>query len=222
MRGFALVIALAILAGCTSEQGPPHPDGVTLVFGEGDPGAFDPSAALDDLAGADVQLREDQQAIIDTIAAHPQRFLAGGPTTAVLNEAELVFLGAGRIYELAGWMVDAVEGGDTGWRPRAAWTLERAGLHTKALRYAEIAVEEHPDDAEAWFVLGYILGQADDADEDTLRRVGEAFEEAIDLDPDFAGPGNVRAPELRRQVREINASLRLREPSTPPPHPNTQ
>lgn len=217
----AVLAAPLALAGC-ERVAPPLPDGNTVTFSEGGLAEFDPSAALTPLRDAALQLREDQDAVIASIAEHPEAFLAGAPPTEVLNEAELVFFGAGRLFELAGWYADAVERGQTELRPRVAWAYERVGLHNEALEQARLAVDERPNDAQAWFVLGFVLGQAESADDVLLTTIRDAFAKAIELDPRFVGPSGVTANDLRQQVMEIDRALVGVATPRPNPHQSGQ
>lgn len=206
---FVVLCAALGAAGCERVE-PPFPDGITVDFRTADPSSTqlaDPGAALAPLLAPPAPLREDQEEVIATIAANPEGFLRVRPPTEVLNEAELVFFAAGRLFELAAWYADAVERGVVDLRARSAWAYERAGLHSEALRQARTCVDERPEDAECWFVLGFVLGQSTESNDAALREIRDAFAKAVELDPEFSGPSNVSAAELRRQVRDIDARL---------------
>lgn len=203
-----LIALLAALACAACDTDPPAPatTGTYVAFSQGT--TMPPLVFEDRTRPPSVdELREDQRAALDRIAENPQAFLAGGPPTAVLNEAELVFFAAGRLFELMGYYDDAVSSGDTRFRARLAWTLERSGLHSRALRESATAVEERPEDAEAWFVRGFILGQADEATVPLLREIRDCYARSIELDPAFVGPSDVDAAALRTQIAEIDAAL---------------
>ena len=202
----AAVAALALVAGC-EQRLPPMPPGVSVDFRADEPTAFDPSAALQPLLAPPPELASEQARLLAEIRQSPDRFLRVRPPTAVLNEAELVFFAAGHTLELMTFYAEAVDRGVVDLRPRLAWLLERGGLHDAALAAAETAVRERPEDAEAHFVLGFVLGQSDTAGPELLRRIGIEYARATELEPDFVGPGGVTAAELRRQVAEIDARL---------------
>lgn len=199
-------VATGTLGACDTDPPEPATTGTYVSFAEG---TVMPPLAFEDRTHppSSEDLREDQQAALARIAENPAAFLAGGPPTAVLNEAELVFFAAGRLTELMGYYDDAVSGGDTRFRARLAWTLERSGLHSRAQRESARAVEERPNDAEAWFVRGFILGQADEATVPLLREIRDCYARAIELEPAFVGPSDVDAAALRTQIAEIDAAL---------------
>jgi hypothetical protein len=157
--------------------------------------------------------------IADRIAADPEAFLRTVPPVAVLNEAELVFFATGRLCELGGYYRAAVARGVEALRPRLAWVDERCGLPASALRHAEAAVQATPTSADAWFVLGFVLGQSEQADRALLERVRDAYARAVTLDPTYLGPTGVTAAELRSQVAQIDEALRARHGADGPHGP---
>ena len=64
--------------------------------------------------------------------------------------------------------------------------------HAEALRFFQRATQLDPNSFDAWFNLGYTLGE--------LKRYAEALladERATALDPNYAAPGTIKA---RRSV----------------------
>ena len=202
-----LVLAFGVLLGCAPDLPPPS-GGAYLAFDEVSAADIEAALSIDPpTTTPEAELRPDQQQALERIVADPSAFFARRPPTPVLNEAELVFAAGGRLFELTGLYGEAVERGVTELRPRLAWMLERIGLHGRALAESQQAIDEHPDDAEAWFVRGYVLGQSDEASTELLRAIRDAYERAYTLDPEFLGPSDVTAAELRAQVQQIDASL---------------
>jgi tetratricopeptide (TPR) repeat protein len=210
-----MIVALGLGCACAQPE-PSLPPGTSVDFRDPASTAFDP-AALEPLRALEgVSLTDEQRMVLDRIAASPQTFLASAPPPEVLNEAELVFFTAGRLFELAEAYAAAADDGAEHLLPRVAWAFERAGLHTEAIRRAEQAIAARPEDPVAHFVHGFVLGQEDVAPDALLERVAASFERAIELDPDFVGPGNVTATALRAQVDQLRSVLEARRVVTPP------
>ncbi len=199
-------LVAAALTACTVDPPPPATSGTYIDFHEStDLAAL--RAPVADTPPLLEDLREDQRDALERILDAPDVFFARRPPTPVLNEAELVFLAAGRVFELTEMYDDAVQGGITTLRPRLAWMLERTGLHSRALSESARAVEELPEDAEAWFVRGFVLGQQDEATVELLREIRECYAQTVALDPAFVGPSDVTATDIRAQVQGIDRAL---------------
>lgn len=192
-----------ILVACAPGDVPPN----THLFSEAPLSEFNAGTYVDELT-ARPELDADKTAVLNQIVAAPEEFLSQRPPTAVLNEAELVFFAAGRTFELLDHYAAAVERGVENMRPRRAWLLERLGLHDEALAEARLAVANAPQAAEAHFVLGFVLGQSEEADRALLVEIRDAYRRAVALQPEFLGPSGVSAAEVLEQVRAIDSSLR--------------
>ena len=192
-----------VLTACAPDLGVPG----AYFFSKGAPSDYDETAFVDSISERPT-LSEAQESLMETITDDPVQFLSRRPPTEVLNEAELVFFAAGRTGELLHLYSDAVDAGTETLRCRKAWLLERIGLHEEALVDARFAVRNSPEFAEAHFVLGFVLGQSDDADRDLLIEIRDAYRRSVTLDPGFVGPSDVGAPEVLEQVRAIDSAIR--------------
>lgn len=201
-------LALA-MAACA----PPWPESghVAEVRTDGRPVAtMDPELALAPWADPGVEPSDRHRELLGQIRDQGDDFFAAHPPPAVLNEVELVFFLDGATTELADTYLRVVEsqGDASPLRPRLAWLYQRLGLATAAEREARASVEHLPADAQAWFILGFILGQAEDPSTETLVEIRDAFARALQLDPGFEGPGGVTAATLRQQVDRLTAVTR--------------
>ncbi len=199
----SFVLAAVLLSACAPDDVPPG----TYLFADGPLSNFAANAYVDQLSQRP-DLDPEKRAVVEQIVAAPEEFLTQRPPTSVLNEAELVFFAAGRSFELLDFYAAAVERGVEDMRPRRAWLLERLGLHDEALSEARQAVRDLPQSAEAHFVLGFVLGQSEEADRALLSEIRDSYRRAVSLDPEFLGPSGVTAPEVLEQVRAIESSLR--------------
>lgn len=202
MMRFAFALALTVVA-CAPE--PAVTD--ALLFDDGALESFEQNAYARAIS-ARPDVNGEQQDVVERIVGDPAGFLDRRPPPEVLNEAELVFFAAGRIFEMLHFYADAVDRGVEELRPRKAWLLQRVGLHQEALVEARIAVQRTPESADAHFVLGYVLGQSDEADTALLREVRGAYQATVTLDPAYVGPSDVRVADILEQVRSLDAALR--------------
>lgn len=198
----SVLLAASFLLGCASE---PPVAGAILFEGGTLPGAEGESFVQE--ISERPELSAQQEAVIQQIVDGPEGFFDRAPPAEVLNETELVFFAAGRIFELLDFYADAVDRGVEALRPRKAWLLERGGLHDAALAEARIAVQRAPESADAHFVLGYVLGQSDEADTALLREIRDAYRATVTLDPDYVGPSDVQVNDVLEQVRALDAAL---------------
>jgi tetratricopeptide (TPR) repeat protein len=102
-----------------------------------------------------------------------------------------------RISQVIGWTTGAgnpdiqthYEAALAGNLPPRMALLARAGQFQslEPLEELETVVQQHPEDAEAWFTLGDLLVHAGVLEVDeALDKAGEAFSHAVELDPSFA------------------------------------
>lgn len=148
---------------------------------------------------------QQAQQVLALVRDQGVRVFLAEPPPEYLNEIELSFFAAGAVLELADLYLEAVEvaGEASPLRPRLAWLYQRLGLSAEALAHSERALRARPDDAQAHFVHGFLLGQDPDASDETLARVATHFERALALDAGFVGPGGVDAATLRRELRAL-------------------
>lgn len=208
MRAQASLIGLAsLLLACDLNPEPHSPNAGEIVFHRSGSAAADPQRVLAPFLVPPAVADPEQRDILDRISTDPAAFFGRNPPAPVLNEAELVYFAAGRTFELADHYRAAVDAGVTALRPRLAWTYQRLGLDSAALAQAQRAVDEQPSSADAWFVLGFTLGQSETADDALLSRVRDAYAKALELDDAYVGPSGVSAADLAEQVRRIDAAL---------------
>ena len=201
--GLTSLLLVLALTGCDAASATPG----AFLFSELPASEYDEAEFVEAISQRPA-LSEAQEALIQQITSDPSAFLARRPPTEVLNEAELVFFAGGRTFELLYFYSDAVDSGVEALRCRKAWLLERAGLQDEALAEARLAVSRSPELAEAYFVLGYVLGQSDEADRMLLVEIRDAYHRAVTLDPSFVGPSNVDASDVLEQVRAIDSTIR--------------
>jgi tetratricopeptide (TPR) repeat protein len=152
-------------------------------------------------------LSDEEQTLLDTIVASPERFLDSGPPHAVLNQAELVFFAAGRSLELAPLYAAAVErqGQDSALRVRLALLLQRLGMFPSAEREARLAVQHRPADPDAHYVLGNLLAQGEDRSAGRLAEIAGHWERVFELAPDYEPLDGSRAEEVRERLQQVRA-----------------
>ncbi|MCB9506759.1 MAG: tetratricopeptide repeat protein [Myxococcales bacterium] len=201
-----LMLAVALVAGCHDEPGA-APGHVRVTFGTPAAADLDLASVLAAHSAPPPPLGAEEQAILDQIVADPQMFFTRRPPAAVLNETELVFAAAGRAFELADHYKAAVDAGAVELRPRLAWIYERLGLHGAAVTEAERATAESPTSADAWFVMGFVLGQSEGADRALVERVRGAYARTLALDGGYLGPSGVTAADIREQISRLDAML---------------
>ncbi len=102
-----------------------------------------------------------------------------------------------RMSQVVGWTQGAgsadiqihLEAAQAGNLPPRMALLARAGQFQslEALEELRTVVQQHPEDAEAWFTLGDLLLHVGVLEvDDALEQAGEAFSRAVALDPSFA------------------------------------
>jgi len=205
----AIATLAALIGACAPSQ--PRSGHVAEVRIDGRPTLpTDPALALQPWSTDAVEPSARHLELLGQIRDQGDGFFAATPPPAVLNEVELVFFLDGATAELADAYLRVVEseGEASALRPRLAWLYQRLGLETSALAQARISVDARPTDAQAWFILGFILGQGEDPSTETLAEIRDAFSMALHLDPAFEGPGGVTAATLRQQVERLNGVTR--------------
>jgi hypothetical protein len=131
-------------------------------------------------------------------------FFARKPPTRVMNEVELVFFSTGRVPELLDILKQSLNEPGRGWLlPRYAWLLGRMGQLTHARQQADLAVQQLPDDPDAWFVWAFAHGQEGADPSVSPAELQRAFERVIELAPDYRGPGDIDADRLRQQIEAL-------------------
>lgn len=201
-----LPFLVATAAACTPSSSRPVDGHSAVPFEAAGPPA---ELALAPLLAPTAPLDASRQALLDRVLEDPQAFFANGPSTAVLNETELVFFAAGRSFELADLYLDEVErqGEASPIRVRLAWLYQRLGQRDAATREAAAALAARPNDPAAHFVDAFVLGQRSELDEQGVQAVLEGYERVLALDPQFRGPGGVTAADLREQVQAFQTAV---------------
>lgn len=158
---------------------------------------------------ADASLDQAHE-IVALVASQGARVYLANPPARHLNDIELAHFATGQVHALADAYLEAVQavGPASPMRPRLAWLYQRLGLVGEARFHADLALQHRPDDPQALFVMGFLLGQDPAADDATLDRIAELFERTLILDPQFLGPGGVDAATLQRELRALHARHR--------------
>lgn len=201
-----LLTALA-LAACQEPLAPESPAGaVPLVFGA--PAAAPEAEALLPWSTPTSVLNERQQLALQQVRENSERVFSSNPPVEVLDEIELVFFGAAASHELAGYYRAAADaaGPSAAIRPRLAWHYLFLGLLTAAEQQAEMAVEHRPDDAQAWFVRGFVRARLAGTDAALQAGARADFERALALAPDFVGPAGFTAETVRNEIAQLSAA----------------
>ncbi len=197
------LVLIALVAACVPDTTDPNA-GASIAFDAPVAPRLVPDEAIAPLRPDADRATPEQAALIERIVEAGDDFFQRQPDATVLDETELVFFSVGRIADLVDLYRQRVDNGDERLRPRLAWLYQRLGLFTAAIEQSDLARQNTPDAAEAWFVYGFVLGQASEGDRESLRVVRDAYARAVELDPAFVGPGGVTAASLRRQVSDLD------------------
>ena len=72
---------------------------------------------------------------------------------------------------------------------------------------ADLAVENRPQDAQAWFIRGAIY-LAEGGDDSPRQEIGlESLERTLELDPNFEGPDGTSAAEIAQETLRLRAAM---------------
>lgn len=207
----ALLLAALVLAAsaCAPDLSEPGPAGF-LPLGHGMAPAPDPDLVRAAVTPPTDAALDQAQEIVALVAGQGSRVFLANPPARHLNDIELAHFATGDVHALADAYLEAVEaGGNTSpMRPRLAWLYQRLGLIGEAHHHAELALAHRPDDPQALFVMGFLLGQDPNADDETLDRIVVLFERTLLRDPAFLGPGGVDAETLQRELRALHGRRR--------------
>lgn len=122
-----------------------------------------------------------------------------------LDAIEQIFLVSGRYLELVQIYEENVKnfGIDSWMAPELAWAYMQIGDEIRAKELIGKLKEERGDEAQVWILAGtYDLSEAETSPV-AARRAREAFERALELEPEFAGFKGVDAGLLRNQIAEL-------------------
>lgn len=195
------------LSGCDRTPEPVSPGASDLYAARGnqwDPASF-PVAAEPNSEALPPQYAE----IIRQVEQRGDSMFRQAPPPAVLHELELVYFAAGRIFELADRYRSVVEqqGVSHPMAARLAYLYARLGQQTAAEELARRVRDAQPEQPFAWFVYAFSFGQQESPSEETLREIERAFGKILALDPSFAMPGGISAPQIIEQRQALRERL---------------
>jgi hypothetical protein len=206
-------IVSAWLSGCDREPESLHPGELNLHSTRG--GEWDPNALPLTASSDPESTPPEYEQIIASVEAQGTSMFVEAPPPAVLHELELVYFTTAQIFELANMYKQVVDeqGIDHPIAPRLAYLYARLGQQTHAEELSTEVRDARPEDPFAWFVYGFVRGQREQPNRQSLREIEQAFTKVLELDPEFSMPGGISSRQIAQQRDALRQRLDMEEPS---------
>lgn len=215
MRRAALGAVALLLSGCVGEDAGSSDSRVQFNPLERQSKVVEP--VRDPGPPVDLEKRPDYQKILQGFRDNADALFQRSDIHQKIDQIERVFMGTGKYLELVEIYQDVVEkeGLDSSAAPRLAWAYIRLGQRKQARAFLDRLEENRREDAIVAFLDGAFWFNEAQESEEAIGKAVDAWERALELDPDFRGFSGLTADSVRRKVKQLQqASPAARRPSS--------
>ncbi|MBH25450.1 MAG: hypothetical protein CMH57_13585 [Myxococcales bacterium] len=174
----------------------------------------------------DAKTLAEYNTLLDTFLERSEDAFDKPETEGYLPGLERFFVATGRTFEMLDLYRTVYD--QNGPRhyvaPRLAWAYVSVGRMDEAQKISDASLTHRPNDPMSHFVDGYLASRAGEPSVPLIRKVRAAWSKALELDPNFKGPGSITARMLKVRIQEMDRVLKQSGESptkapTPPPTP---
>ncbi len=198
-----VILAAALVAGCSSADGGADSGEIHFTPLERDESAVESVSAPE--PPVDLEARPEYGQIIDGFRAKALVLFRRDDVTERLDQIERVFVGTGKYLQLVAIYQEVVDelGLDNAAAPRLARAYIRLGQRRQARQLLDRLAEARGEDATVAFLEGFYALSAPEASQEGAQEAASAWRRALEIDPDFEGPGGMGAEALRRRIEQL-------------------